>query len=355
MSGPDRLTELQQAITDYFVSQRIASALQPPGMQPGTRLVLLRDANLMAQTRYVRRTPQADVAPALLTWLMALADNDDLRCTASLSRLARVLGRSRPSIGRAYARLIEVGVVRNDGKSTRTVTAPVLGATVPTPMRLLDALAPRDATCDGAVASACNAAVARPATKPLQFSRGHLQRSRTSLATEPHIDLQRSRSTSPLNDSPTDNPKMKMAPPTAAPSAPPPKPKKGQQEMFHADEIGDGRVLSNSSEFRWLCPEAGKVQAMKHNWLCRLAPAEPKDLLLRWAQEEISTQVARGKAGDLHGLLRTILNGGGFVRWKANIAAGKVAATAAAAPVHETLAERMKRQQKALGTYAGRD
>jgi hypothetical protein len=115
----DKRERLQQLITDYVLAKRAAEQPEPLGdlgdLPSGERLVALRNFTLLGSVRYVRRTPGADVAVALLVWLSAMADNSQAMSRISFGRLARLFNRRPDRIGEAFARLKKAPVGRERG------------------------------------------------------------------------------------------------------------------------------------------------------------------------------------------------------------------------------------------------
>jgi hypothetical protein len=231
----DRTAALRQAITDYFTEQRKAAAISTKAMPAGERLALLRNANLMAQIRYVRRYPNADAAPALLTLIYALADNDKQQCTASLSRMAEVLGRHRVRVTKAYGRLKKAGLVHDGGTKTSTIANPVITVNA-RPLDVLDTLAPRE-TSNTSVTSASNTSITsddEASNASVTSGSEHLQRSRASLVTEPCAACNVPRYTTFPSHSPTSPSQARTTADAVGANAPTPIPPGGKAEF--ADE-----------------------------------------------------------------------------------------------------------------------
>jgi hypothetical protein len=106
--------------------------------------------------------------------------------------------------------------------------------------------------------------------------------------------------------------------------------------MFGAGEMGE-LLVSTTTGWQWADPDTGDCHKMTF-WFCQaLLPGEAPDLVRTFVQTELTTAIARGKSGDLHGWVRSGLQRGRYHRWKTDRAAAVDWQREHAAPLGQAL------------------
>lgn len=108
--------------------------------------------------------------------------------------------------------------------------------------------------------------------------------------------------------------------------------------LFPLDEQGAG-LVRNGSAFKWLDPKTGESRTLSFQFIERLAPQEPRAILLDFAETELIAAIDEGREGGLHGLVRHAIDKGRLATFKRRRQAPVVAAEdrepEAAAPITE--------------------
>lgn len=134
----DRRAEFVREITRWTNAQRAADQVEAKQIRERiastdgfARLKLLRHAAIAGLRRYYHMHPSAEIAPALIVLVCALADNDDGAATASVETLARVIGRSSRRITSAIGSLCDAGIITREQRSgSSSRLAPVIAPAI---------------------------------------------------------------------------------------------------------------------------------------------------------------------------------------------------------------------------------
>jgi hypothetical protein len=89
----------------------------------------------------------------------------------------------------------------------------------------------------------------------------------------------------------------------------------GSGSFFSLDEQGAG-LIRNSSAFKWLDPKTGEPRRLTFQFIAGLAPQEPRDLMLDFAESELLAAIDAGREGGLHGILRNAIDKGRLASFK---------------------------------------
>lgn len=87
------------------------------------------------------------------------------------------------------------------------------------------------------------------------------------------------------------------------------------RELFSLDEQG-AVLVRKGSAFKWLDPKTGESRQLSFQFIASLAPHEPRDLVLDFAESELIAAVDSGLSGALHGIVRKAIDKGRLASFK---------------------------------------